>query len=155
MGDGTVVDWDSGFRKVWADRSIIDRSKSYAMEECVPEEYKEECKQVMEPGFFRHLPPFPNAIQQVKKMEQAGFQLWFCTSPLLGNPTCCQEKLEWIQEHFGEEYVKRVILCQDKTTVRGDILIDDKPNITGLHHPTWQQCLFERLTIKRERTCPV
>jgi len=76
-------------------------------------------------------------------MEQAGFQIWFCTSPLLGNPTCCQEKLEWIQEHFGDEYVKRVILCQDKTTVRGDILIDDKPNITGLHHPTWQQCLFD------------
>jgi len=76
-------------------------------------------------------------------MEQAGFQIWFCTSPLLGHPTCCQEKLEWIQEHFGEAYVKRVILCQDKTTVRGDILIDDKPNITGLHHPTWQQCIFD------------
>jgi 5'-nucleotidase len=142
--DGTVVDWDSGFRKVWADRSIIDRSKSYAMEECVPEEFKEESKQVMmESGFFRRLPPFPNAIQQVKKMEHAGFQIWFCTSPLLGNPTCCQEKLEWIQEHFGDEYVKRVILCQDKTTVRGDILVDDKPNISGLHYPTWQQCLFD------------
>merc|ERR1739848_629309 len=79
----------------------------------------------------------------VKKMEQVGFQIWFCTSPLLGNPTCCQEKLEWIQEHFGEEYVKRVLLCQDKTMVRGDILIDDRPNITGLHHPTWQQCIFD------------
>jgi len=142
--DGTVVDWDSGFRKAWADRSSIDRTKSYAMEECVPEEFKDEAKQVMmAPGFFRHLPPFPNAIQEVKKMEHAGFQIWFCTSPLLGHPTCCQEKLEWIQEHFGDEYVKRVILCQDKTIVRGDILIDDKPNITGLHHPTWQQCIFD------------
>jgi len=142
--DGTVVDWDSGFRKAWANRSTIDRTRSYAMEECVPEEFKDEAKKIMmAPGFFRHLPPFPNAVQKVKSMEHAGFQIWFCTSPLLGNPTCCQEKLEWIQEHFGEEYVKRVILCQDKTTVRGDILIDDKPKITGLHHPTWQQCLFD------------
>jgi 5'-nucleotidase len=142
--DGTVVDWDSGFRNAWANRSTIDRTKSYAMEDCVPAEFKEEAKQVMmSPGFFRHLPPFPNAVGEVKKMEQAGFQIWFCTSPLLGNPTCCQEKLEWIQEHFGEEYVKRTILCQDKTMVRGDILVDDKPNITGLHPPTWQQCIFD------------
>jgi len=142
--DGTVVDWDSGFRKAWANRSTIDRTKSYAMEDCVPAEFKEEAKQVMmSPGFFRHLPAFPNAIEEVRKMENAGFQIWFCTSPLLGNATCCQEKLEWIQEHFGEEYVKRVILCQDKTTVRGDILVDDKPNIMGLHHPTWQQCIFD------------
>merc|ERR1712050_254760 len=35
-----------------------------------------------------------------------------------------------------------MILCQDKTTVRGDILIDDKPHITGMHPPTWQQCVF-------------
>jgi 5'-nucleotidase len=142
--DGTVVDWDTGFRQAWADRSTIDRTKSYAMEDCVPAEFKEEAKQVMmSPGFFRHLPPFPNALEAVKKMEQAGFQIWFCTSPLLGHPTCCQEKLEWVQEHFGLEYVKRVILCQDKTTVRGDILVDDKPSITGLHPPTWQQCIFD------------
>jgi len=142
--DGTVVDWDSGFRQAWANRSPIDRTKSYAMEDCVPAEFKEEAKQVMmSSGFFRHLPPFPNAIEKVRNMEHAGFQIWFCTSPLLGHPTCCQEKLEWIQEHFGEKYVKRVILCQDKTTVRGDILVDDKPNITGLHHPTWQQCIFD------------
>merc|ERR1711988_10781 len=65
-----------------------------------------------------------------------------CTSPLLGHPTCCQEKIEWIQEHFGEAYIKRMILCQDKTTVRADILVDDKPFISGLYPPTWQQCLF-------------
>merc|ERR1711988_1974094 len=97
----------------------------------------------MTPGFFRKLPPFAGAVAAVHQMERAGFQVWFCTSPILGHPTCCQEKLEWIQEHFGDAYVQRVVLCQDKTTVRGDILIDDKPNITGLHPPTWRQCLFD------------
>merc|ERR1712093_671740 len=70
--DGTVVDWDTGFRHAWANRSIIDRTKSYAMEDCVPEEFKDEAKQVMmSPGFFRHLPPFANAIEEVKKMEHS------------------------------------------------------------------------------------
>merc|ERR1711937_204138 len=56
--DGTVVDWDSGFRQAWANRSVIDRTKSYAMEDCVPAEFREECKKIiMGPGFFRHLPP--------------------------------------------------------------------------------------------------
>ena len=27
--------------------------------------------------------------------------------------------------------------------VRGDVLIDDKPNITGSATPTWQQLLFD------------
>lgn len=68
--DGTVVDWDSGFRQAWANRSVIDRTKSYAMEDCVPAEFREEAKQVMmSPGFFRHLPAFPNAIKEVIQME--------------------------------------------------------------------------------------
>jgi 5'-nucleotidase len=140
--DGVIVDWDAGFRRAWGSRPL-DRSQSYAMEDCVPVELKNDAvKTFMAPGFFRDLPPFKGAVAAVNQMESAGLQVWFCTSPILGHPTCCQEKVEWIQKHFGEAYVKRMILCQDKTTVRGDILIDDKPQITGLHPPTWRQCLF-------------
>jgi len=141
--DGTIVDWDTGFCRAWGGRPV-DRTKSYAMEDCVPVELREEAKKTfMASGFFRSLPPFEGAVAAVKQMERAGLQVWFCTSPILGHPTCCQEKVEWIQEHFGDDYVKRMILCQDKTTVRGDILIDDKPQIKGLHPPTWRQCLFD------------
>jgi len=141
--DGTIVDWDAGFRRAWGDRPV-DRTKSYAMEDCVPVELRDDAKATfMTPGFFRNLPPFAGAVAAVRQMERAGFQVWFCTSPILGHPTCCQEKLEWIQEHFGDAYVQRVILCQDKTTVRGDVLIDDKPHIAGLHPPTWRQCIFD------------
>jgi 5'-nucleotidase len=141
--DGTIVDWDAGFLQAWGSRPV-DRTKSYAMEDCVPSVHRNDATNIfMTPGFFRNLPPVPGAVAAVRQMERAGFQIWFCTSPILGHSTCCQEKLEWIQEHFGDAYVKRVILCQDKTTVRGDILIDDKPHITGLHPPTWRQCLFD------------
>jgi hypothetical protein len=34
--------------------------------------------------------------------------------------------------------VKKIILTGDKTVVQGDILIDDKPSVTGINpKPTW------------------
>merc|ERR1711938_340808 len=36
--DGVLVDWDRGFAASWQGRSKIDRTASYKMEDCVPEE---------------------------------------------------------------------------------------------------------------------
>lgn len=47
---------------------------------------------------------------------------------------CCQEKWEWVREHLGDEFLDRVILTRDKTVVRADLLVDDKPRITGAQH---------------------
>jgi 5'-nucleotidase len=37
-----------------------------------------------------------------------------------------------------------VILTRDKTLVRGDILVDDKPTIAGLATPLWRHILFDQ-----------
>ena len=34
-------------------------------------------------------------------------------------------------------------MCADKTLVRGDVLIDDKPHVTGSNAPTWQHLLYD------------
>jgi hypothetical protein len=39
--DGVLVDWDEGFRMVWEQRSPIDRTLSYYMEECVPSMFQD------------------------------------------------------------------------------------------------------------------
>ena len=39
--DGCIVDWDRGFATAWGGRSPITRSKSYAMEDCVPAEFRQ------------------------------------------------------------------------------------------------------------------
>merc|ERR1712134_90973 len=80
--DGVLVDWDAGFRREWEryghDPSKIDRAKSYSMEECVAPELRGAAVAVMsQPGFFRELPPLP------------------C------NPTCPQDKIEWLRKHLG------------------------------------------------------
>ncbi|KAJ1437226.1 5'-deoxyribonucleotidase [Ochromonadaceae sp. CCMP2298] len=77
-------------------------------------------------GFFINLEPMAGALEALKAMEREGLELYICTSPIKSSRYCAQEKLDWVREHLGEEWLDRVILCQDKTTVVGDILIDDK-----------------------------
>lgn len=61
---------------------------------------------------------------------------------MLTSHFCAAEKYAWVRQHFGPEWLNRMILTVDKTTVRGDVLIDDKPKIVGVQHPTWRHLLF-------------
>ncbi len=62
--DGTLVDWDKGFRQEWQERSLINRRKSYYMEDCVPLEYECAAQQInLTELFFENLEPVPGAIE--------------------------------------------------------------------------------------------
>lgn len=37
----------------------------------------------------------------------------------------------WVEKHFGPEFLERIVLTQDKTVVSADLLIDDRPDVTG------------------------
>ncbi|KAF4661579.1 5', 3'-nucleotidase, cytosolic [Perkinsus chesapeaki] len=142
--DGCVVDWDSGFRSAWGHRSDIDRSKSYAMEQCVPERFKKQATELFcSKGFFASLPAMPGSLDAIREMGALpGVSLLLCTSPILASSFCHQEKAQWVKERLGSEWLKRLIITSDKTRIRGDVLIDDKPYITGSENPTWEHVLF-------------
>jgi len=158
--DGVLVDWDAGFRREWArfghDPSKIDRAKSYAMEDCVDPKLRNAALAVMsQPGFFRDLPPMEGAIKAVEEMIERGFSVLICTSPLPCNPTCPQDKIDWVRRHLGHiefrnpcDANKRlaaqdiIVMTRDKTFVMGDVLIDDKPVIQGCMRPTWDHIVF-------------
>lgn len=114
-------------------------------------ELEKKTRRIMEEkGFFLNLEPIPNAIETIKVLEEKyNCTVWFVTSPFT-SPYCIQEKLEWIQKHFGSKKWKdRVILTKDKTLVRGDFLIDDNPDIDVLKgksmlQPTWEHVLFSK-----------
>ena len=144
--DGVLVDWDGGFALEWKNRSKIDRSRSYLMQECVPSELREQAMAVSrKAGFFKHLPAYPGAVEAVKHLASLpGMHVLICSSPLLANPTCVEDKLYWVKTHFGADWLERVVLTRDKTTVRADVLIDDKPDIVGSQHPTWVQLVFDQ-----------
>ena len=56
----------------------------------------------------------PGAMQAVREMEDSGFKVIICTSPILTSKYCIQEKLNWIRTHMGERWLDKVIVTYDK-----------------------------------------
>ena len=51
------------------------------------------------------------------------FDMWFLTAPSIKNPMSYAEKRVWIETNsFPPE---RLIICPDKSLLKGDYLIDD------------------------------
>lgn len=101
-----------------------------------------------EPGFFVSLKPIAGAVQALKHLQADGWEVYFCTSPLSSYEYCVPEKYKWIEIHFGREWTSRIIVTKDKTLVRGDYLIDDRPTSAiiarGLAKPIWYHILFDQ-----------
>lgn len=93
-------------------------------------------------GFYRSLPPIEGAVEAMEEMLAAGHDVNICTAPLTSNLYCASEKHAWIAEHLGKAWLKRTIIAPDKTLVRGDILIDDRPEVRGRMQPTWEHVVF-------------
>ncbi|MGL4998004.1 MAG: 5' nucleotidase, NT5C type [Cetobacterium sp.] len=95
------------------------------------------------PSFYADLEPIPGAIEALHEMEAEGILVSICSSPWLTNPTCLQDKVDWLERHVGEGWGARIVLTKDKTLVTGDFLIDDKPVITGADSaPQWTHITF-------------
>ena len=63
---------------------------------------------------------------------------------MLTSAFCAAEKYAWVERHLGAEWKGRILITSDKTLVRGDVLIDDKPLITGAEaSPAWAHLLFD------------
>lgn len=83
-------------------------------------------------------------VEAVREMESMGIHSFVCSTPTWTNPGCVPGKLASIQKLFGEGWDKRLILTHDKTVVRAHILVDDKPEITGEHTPSWTHVMYDQ-----------
>ncbi|XP_035312363.1 5'(3')-deoxyribonucleotidase, mitochondrial isoform X1 [Cricetulus griseus] len=77
--------------------------------------------------------------------------VFICTSPIKMIKYCPYEKglllhtvhYAWVEKHFGPDFLEQIVLTRDKTVVSADLLIDDRPDITGAEpHPSWEHILF-------------
>ena len=75
-------------------------------------------------GFFLDLEPIEGAIEGVRTL-QTKYDVWLLTIPSIKNTHCYTEKAEWIKKYLGEDMLNKMILCPDKSLVKGDFLIDD------------------------------
>ncbi len=94
--------------------------------------------------FYLHLLPIDGGPAAIRELARAGHDVWLCSTPDHTNPTCADDKIAWAEAWIGKGWGQRVILTHDKTLVRGDFLIDDKPEVTGAAEPEWQQILFDQ-----------
>lgn len=150
--DGVIADWGHAYGesldRFGEEAANIPRhadQRSFNLNEGRTDRERELIASVMvEEGFYSRLRPIPGARAALKVMAKAGHDVRICTSPWISNPTCASDKLNWVAKHYGSHWAQRVIITTDKTLVHGDFLIDDKPEVTGQHTPSWTHVLFDQ-----------
>lgn len=116
-----------------------------------PADYPDQFREIVQEvcgvrGFFEGMDAMPGAIQAVEEMVEEGNEVFLVSAP---DPKyyaqCAAEKYKWVEQNLGPEWLSRLILTRDKSTVQGHVLIDDKPEIKGaVERPLWKQVLFSQ-----------
>lgn len=150
--DGVLADFELGFYEKWSKQhpdeiciAVEDRTEFY-----LHHEYSAHSKHLEDKvrevtyacDFFSELPPIAGCIEGMKQLVAYGHQVNICTAPLSGSPTCLQEKYNWVLKYLGPDFAAAMIIVQDKTLVRGNYLIDDRPEVRGIYEPEWTHLLF-------------
>jgi len=148
--DGTIAhfdrEYDRHLEERYAHLTGIPRSAdqiSFNLWEGRSEEEQRAIQEIMDhEGFYRKLEPMDGAIDAVKEAAALGHEVHFVSTPWASNPTCAQDKYDWIAEHFGDDWRSKLILTYDKTVVSGDILFDDKDPISRRERADWVQVFY-------------
>ncbi|MBL7817604.1 MAG: 5'(3')-deoxyribonucleotidase [Saprospiraceae bacterium] len=74
-------------------------------------------------GYFRHLAVMPDSQRVVKQLIEH-YDV-FIVSAATQFPTCLNDKMFWLQDHFPFIGWQNICLCGSKTIIKADILIDD------------------------------
>lgn len=150
--DGVIADYDGELLQRWklrhADKFYVplEERTTFYVKDNYPEELQPLVAEILlEPGFFRDMLPVPGAKEALEEMQAMGLEIFICTSPLSTYKNCVLEKYEWVEKVLSPSWVRQIILTKDKTIIKGDLLIDDKPSITGAEeHPEWEHILYDR-----------
>jgi len=81
-------------------------------------------------GFFLELEEIEHSVGSVKMLSKH-FDIWFLTAPSTRNPMSYAEKNYWIRQHFGQVWCDKLILCPNKSLLKGNYLIDDNTSGRG------------------------
>lgn len=148
--DGPLFGFEAGFRAALArEHPQIpavgrDGRRNFKVADDYPPEHTDAIEELMlAKGFYRDLPPVEGAAEALNAMLLEGHEAYICTAPMVESKYCAGEKIAAIRQHFGRTWVKRTIITRDKTMVHGDYLIDDKPEITGSHVPSWRHVVYD------------
>jgi 5'-nucleotidase len=149
--DGPLADLEGEFLTRWKKKYPgelfvpFEERKNFFLNDDYPEHLRKQAADILEAsGFFADLAPVTGGIDAMKKMVAAGHKVVMCTSDIYMNKTGLADKRAWVEKHLGRDLAKTMIFTRDKTLVRGDYLIDDKPTITGALTPEWKHIIFDQ-----------
>ncbi len=108
------------------------------------------------PNVFLNLGTIPGAFDAVNTLlDDNRFEIYFLSTAPWNNPSAWTDKRLWLEMLFGEKINRRLILTHRKDLLKGDILIDDRPNngaenfqgkilkFASLEFPDWNSILKE------------
>jgi 5'-nucleotidase len=95
-------------------------------------------------GFFAGLDPLPGSKDALKEMQHLGHDVFILTSPGTSYPNAASEKYQWVAKNYGEHMLERLIITPAKPMIRGDILIDDRPEVPFEEFALWEHVLYDR-----------
>lgn len=73
--------------------------------------------------FWRTVEPKPGAIEWVKRLVDDGYTIYICTA---SDYRTIKSKFDWVfKRYFPFISWNQVIVTQDKSIIRGDIIVDD------------------------------
>lgn len=152
--DGVLSSWGEGWNAHLSLDQYMERAvnlprhedqRSFNLREGLSPEEVEVVDEIFNhPGFYSTLKPIEGAVEGYHKLVEAGHHVQIATSPWWTNATCLQDKADWVEKYLGADARSQMVLTSDKTVLRADYLIDDKPNIQGNYEPEWVQIVFDQ-----------
>ncbi len=146
--DGVIADFDHAIKSFCPELETSDKFPDY---ESRSVKVNEICES--NPNIFHTLLPIHGAIPSVKRLMEI-YDVYFLTTPMWNVPESYIGKRIWLENHFGEESMNRLILTHRKDLNIGTFLVDDRlrngvDRFTGEHihfgtpkHPDWRTVLF-------------
>ncbi len=78
-------------------------------------------------GFFLKLSEIKDSIKSINILKE-NYDVWILTRASHRNVNCYTEKAQWIWDHLGFDMLEKLIICSDKSKLKGHYLIDDQNN---------------------------
>lgn len=149
--DNVIADQVAGFYNALADQypeinpPPRDSLKEFDFEWNFPYDVQKKIKALrLGEGFFRQLPVIEGAKDGLARLREKATHVRIVTAPTWDWQYCVPEKYAWVEKHLGRDWSEKMILTRDKTFVRGDILIDDNPSVSGIWAQEWTHVLYDQ-----------
>ena len=108
------------------DNVLVDFSSGIArLDDATRKKYEGHMDDV--PGIFSLMEPVPGAIDAVHRLKE-NYDLYILSTAPWKNPSAWADKVSWVTKYFDDVFHKRLILSHHKDFLKGDYLIDDRPN---------------------------